>query len=81
MIRLIGRSKLNPYFYGQYKVVNKQKFNTAVLEDLQIGKLLDRNVHIKKFFSLHTSRTRINFKGRSSILTAEELINNEINKF
>jgi len=33
MIRLIGRSKLNPYFYGQYKVVNKQKFNTVVLED------------------------------------------------
>ena len=50
MIRLIGRSKLNPYFYGPYKVVNKQKFNTVVLEDPQTGKLLDRNVHIKNVF-------------------------------
>ena len=50
MIRLIGRSKLNPYFYGPYKVVNKQKFNTVVLEDPQTGRLLDRNVHIKNIF-------------------------------
>ena len=50
MIRLIGRSKLNPYFYGPYKVINKQKFNTLVLEDPQTGKLLDRNVHIKNVF-------------------------------
>ena len=28
LIRLVGRSKLNPYFYGPFKVVNKQKFNT-----------------------------------------------------
>ena len=48
MIRLIGRSKLDPYFYGPFKVVNKQKFNTLVLEDPQTGKLLERNVHIKK---------------------------------
>ena len=50
MIRLIGRSKLNPYFYGPYKVVNKQKFNTVVLEDPQTGKLLDWNIHIKNIF-------------------------------
>jgi len=50
MIRLVGRSKLNPYFYGPYKIVNKQKFNTVVLEDPQTGKLLDRNVHIKNIF-------------------------------
>ena len=50
MIRLIGRSKLNPYFYGPYKIVNKQRFNTVVLEDPQTGKLLDRNVHIKNIF-------------------------------
>jgi len=50
MIRLIGRSKLNPYFYGPYKVVNKQKFNTLVLEYPQTGKLLERNVHIKNVF-------------------------------
>ena len=50
MIRLIGRSKLNPYFYGPFKVVNKQKFNTLVLEDPTTGKLLNRNVHIKNVF-------------------------------
>jgi len=31
MIRLVGRSKLGPYFYGPFKVVNKQKFNTLHL--------------------------------------------------
>ena len=50
MIRLIGRSKLNPYFYGPYKVVNKQKFNTLVLEDPSTGRLLDRHVHIKNVY-------------------------------
>ena len=50
MIRLIGRSKLNPFFYGPFKVVNKQKFNTLVLEDPTTGKLLYRNVHIKNVF-------------------------------
>jgi len=50
MIRLIERSKLNPYFYGPYKVVKKQKFNTLVLEDPATEKLLDRNVHIKNVY-------------------------------
>jgi len=51
MIRLIGRSKLDPYFYGfLFKVVNKQKFNTLVLENPQTSKLLERNVHIKNVF-------------------------------
>ncbi len=50
MIRLIGRSKLNPYFYGPYKVVSKQRFNTLVLEDPSTGKLLDRNIHIKNVY-------------------------------
>jgi len=50
IIRLIERSKLNPYFYGPYKVVKKQKFNTLVLEDPATEKLLDRNVHIKNVY-------------------------------
>jgi len=50
MIRLIGRSKLDPYFYGTFKIVNKQKLNTLVLEDPSTGKLLERNVHIKNVY-------------------------------
>jgi len=50
MIRLINRNKLDPYFYGPFKVVRKPKFNTVVLEDPQTGKLLQRNVHLKNIF-------------------------------
>jgi len=50
MIRLINRSKLDPYFYGPFKVVTKPKFNAVVLEDPQTGKLLPRNVHIKNIY-------------------------------
>jgi len=51
MIRLIDRNKLDPYFYGPFKIVNKQKFNTLVLEDPSTGKLLKRNVHIKNVYT------------------------------
>jgi len=68
MIKLINRSKLDPYFYGPFKVVRKPIFNTVVLEDPQTGKLLPRNVHIKNIFpynireeNFNTSRDEVSF--------------------
>ena len=60
MIRLINRTKLDPYFYGPFKVVTKPKFNTIVLEDPQTGKLLPRNVHIKNVYPYTIREENIN---------------------
>jgi len=50
LIRLFNRSKLDPYFYGPFKVVKEPKYNTVVLEDPNTGKLLSRNVHLKNIY-------------------------------
>lgn len=70
MIRLINRTKLDPYFYGPFRVVKEPKFNTVVLEDPQTGKLLARNVHIKNVYpytireeNITTSRDEVQSDG------------------
>ena len=50
LIKLFNRSKLDPYFYGPFKIVKEPKFNTVVLEDPRTGKLLPRNVHLKNIY-------------------------------
>ncbi len=70
LIKLINRTKLDPYFYGPFKVVKKPKYNTVVLEDPQTGKLLPRNVHLKNIYpyvireeALGTSRGEVHSQG------------------
>jgi len=66
LIKLFNRTKLDPYFYGPFKIVKEPKYNTVVLEDPQTGRLLPRNVHIKNIYpytireeNLSTSRDEV----------------------
>ena len=53
-VRNFGRSKLEPYFVGPFKII-KIAFNTATLADPTTGEQFKRNVHFKNISKYHSS--------------------------
>lgn len=51
LVRVFNRRKLDPFFTGPLKIVKKE-FNTVTVSDPITGEIADRNIHLKKCYSI-----------------------------